>query len=154
MAKLRSSLKPFYGRHLMANLNICVTNDERYDPFVVITIRSFSHSWSINDFVTRVNTTGATIGAETAYHSWAHEFIPGFNWGSCRSIFSCLCSVLQSIVCPFSFDHCIAFPSNYDFWLPLWYLQAFVIRYGPNFDINVIDSESRCHVSFNNNVCF
>jgi len=29
------------------------------------------------------------------------ELIPVFLWGSCYSIFSCLCSVLSIIVCPF-----------------------------------------------------
>jgi hypothetical protein len=31
---------------------------------------------------------GATGGAGTAYHSGAPEFTPGFQWGSCYSIFS------------------------------------------------------------------
>ena len=34
--------------------NICVTNENGYVPFVVITIRFFPHSWLINGFVTRV----------------------------------------------------------------------------------------------------
>ena len=33
--------------------------------------------------------SGATSGAGTAYPSGAPEFIPGFEWGSCYSIFSC-----------------------------------------------------------------
>ena len=34
-----------------------------------------------------------------------------------------LCSILQFIVYPLSFGHCIVYPS-YGFWLPLWYLQT------------------------------
>ena len=31
---------------------------------------------------------------------------------------------LKIAVCPFSFGHCIVYPSIYGFWLPLWYLQT------------------------------
>jgi len=34
------------------------------------------------------NTTGVTSGAGTAKHFEAPQFIPGFKWGSCCSIFS------------------------------------------------------------------
>ena len=36
----------------------------------------------------QINTTGATSGAGTVYPSGAHAFTPGFQWGSCYSIFS------------------------------------------------------------------
>ena len=39
--------------------------------------------------------------------SGAPEFTPGLQWGSCYSIFSFMCNVLQIFVCPFSFGHCI-----------------------------------------------
>ena len=38
-----------------------------------------------------INTTGVTSGAGTAYSSGAPEFIPGFWWGSCYSIFCFMC---------------------------------------------------------------
>ena len=47
------------------------------------------------------NPTGATSGARTAYPSGAPEFIPGFQWGSCYSIFRFMCMFLQIVVCPF-----------------------------------------------------
>jgi hypothetical protein len=50
-------------------------------------------------------------------------FKTGFKWEICCSIFSFQCSVLQIIVCPFSFGHCIVYRSIYGFWLPLWYLR-------------------------------
>ena len=37
------------------------------------------------------NTTGATIGAGTSYPSEASGFTPGFQWGSCYSIYSFMC---------------------------------------------------------------
>ena len=56
------------------------------------------------------NTTDVTCGAGTANPSGVPEFIPGVKWGSCCSICSFLCNVLQIVVCPFvlfSFSHCI-----------------------------------------------
>jgi len=47
------------------------------------------------------NMAGVTYGAGTANPSGAHEFTLGFQWGSCCSIFSFLCSVLYIVVCPF-----------------------------------------------------
>ena len=47
------------------------------------------------------NTRGVSCGTGTAYPSRAPEFTPGFLWGSCCSIFSFLCNVLQIVVCPF-----------------------------------------------------
>jgi hypothetical protein len=52
-------------------------------------------------------------------------YTPVFLWGSCCSIFSFLCNVLQIIVCTFvflSFYHCIVCSSIYVFWLPIRYL--------------------------------
>jgi len=47
--KLKSSLRKFYGRHnaWLTLRSIRVINDHEYVPFVVITIRSFPHSWLI-----------------------------------------------------------------------------------------------------------
>ena len=49
---------------------------------------------------------------KTIYPTGAHKFTPGFQWSSCCSIFSFLCSVLQIVVCPFPFSHCLAYPSS------------------------------------------
>ena len=48
----------------------------------------------------QINTMGVTSGARTAYPSGAPGFTPGFQWGSCYSIFSYM-YVLQIVVCPF-----------------------------------------------------
>ena len=37
----------------------------------------------------------------------------------CRSLF---------VLCTFSFGHCVVCPLIYGFWLPLWYLQTFLIE--------------------------
>jgi len=74
-----------------------------------------------------INTTGATNGAETVYHSWAHDFTPGYQWGSYYSLFSiCVCFVDRCLsFCAFSIGHCVVCSSSiYGFWLPLWYLQT------------------------------
>jgi len=39
----------------------------------------------------KLNQRWSTI---TVYPSGAHEFIPGFKWDSCFSIFSFLCNIL------------------------------------------------------------
>ena len=45
----------------------------------------------------QINTTNATRGAETAHSSGSHEFTPGFQWGSCYSIFSFMCMSCRSL---------------------------------------------------------
>ena len=47
----------------------------------------------------QINIMGATDGAgTTAYPSGAHEFTPGFQWGSCYSIFSFKCMFCRSLL--------------------------------------------------------
>ena len=36
-------------------------------------------------------------------------------WGPCCSIFSCICSVLQVVVCPVSLGHCVVCPSRFTY---------------------------------------
>ena len=45
----------------------------------------------------QINTTGATSGAGTTYPSRAHEFTPGFQWGSCYSTLSFMCMFCRSL---------------------------------------------------------
>ena len=59
----------------------------------------------------QINTTGATIGAGTAHPSGAPEFTPGFQRGSCYSIFSFICMFCRlfyiffwPLCCLFFFD--------------------------------------------------
>jgi len=46
-----------------------------------------------------------------------------------QSLVLCVCFVDHCLsFCPFSFSHCVVCPSSiYRFWLPLWYLQIFLI---------------------------
>ena len=55
------------------------------------------------------------------FNRYAIWFLPpGFQWGSCYSIFSFMCIFCRSflVFSPFSFAHCVACPSIYRFWLP------------------------------------
>ena len=109
----------FYGT--VSNIT---TNDHRYILFLVITIRTFPHSWHINRYVTRLTRLVATSGTGTDYLSRVPEFT--HKWSSCCSTFSFLCSILKIIVRSFVFRHCIVYPSSiYILWLPIWYLQTF-----------------------------
>ena len=54
-----------------------------------------------HDFIITLAQTCVTSGAGIAYLSGAPEFTPAFYWGSCCSIFSFMCSVLQIVVCHF-----------------------------------------------------
>jgi len=58
--------------------NICVTNDQRYVPFVVITTRSFIHDVLFYWVCKKSKTTGATRGAENSNSSGAPESAPVF----------------------------------------------------------------------------
>ena len=114
--KLKLPLRKFYGCHhdLVDRYRIRYTYDHRYVLLVVITIRSFPYSWLIYHRVrSKSNTTCVICGAGTAYPSGTHEYAPGFQWGSCSSIFSQLWFV----------DYCWSFFS----W-PLHCLAFFVWR--------------------------
>ena len=83
--------------------NICVTNDHGYVPNCRKHLPVLSSLMTYHRVCNQNNLTGATSGSTSADPSGAPEFIPGFQWGSCYSIFSFMCSVLQIVVCPFVF---------------------------------------------------
>ena len=62
---------------LIATENMC-HNWPRICSVSLITIRYFSHSSPITGFVNKSNTTGATCGAGTAYHSGHESSLPAF----------------------------------------------------------------------------
>jgi hypothetical protein len=65
------------------------------------------------------------------------------------SIFTFMCSALQTTVCPFSFGHCIVCPSlKYYFWLPLWCFHSFL---SSTTDYNEHDG---CHIRKRNYLPF
>jgi len=56
-------------------------------------------------------------------HMSSHPVLSGVR--VTRSLVWCVCFVDRCLsFCPFSFGHCIVFPTIYGFWLPLWYLQT------------------------------
>ena len=76
------------------------------------------------------NTTGATSGAGTANPFYTQEFIPGFKYGSCNTIFSFRFNVLQIVASPFvlfSFGHCVVCLSIYGFCLHFRYHQTLLV---------------------------
>ena len=102
---------------------LCHIYGHSYLPVVVITIRSFPHSWLVNAFVTRVTRRVRYVDQDTVYPSGVPELTPVFS-GDLQ--FSAYCFVDSCLsCCPFSFNHSIVCPSIY-VWLPLWYLQTFV----------------------------
>jgi hypothetical protein len=59
-------------------------------------------------------TAGDARGKEAAYPSGAPELIPGFEWGSCYSIFSFMCCYVDHRLCvvvSFYFGHGVICPS-------------------------------------------
>ena len=50
--------------------------------------KQFSSFITYHRLCTQIKTTGVTHGTGTAYLSEASEFTPGFQWGSCYSVFS------------------------------------------------------------------
>ena len=67
----------------------------------------------------------------SAYRSGAPEFTLSFSEVRvARSlVFSVMFCRLLFVLCSSSFRHCVVCPSQiYDFWLPLWYLQTFLIK--------------------------
>ena len=61
-------------------------------------------------------------------------FLSFFFWPLCCLSFFRLWLLITSLAssnfsCPFSFGHCAVCPSIYGFWLPLWYLQTFLVLF-------------------------
>ena len=91
-----AKLTTTYVDDLVSRLwNIRVTNDHGYIPrkhFPILS--SFTTYYRVCN---QINTTGAISGAVTAYPSGAPGFTPGFQWGSCYSIFSFICMFCRSL---------------------------------------------------------
>jgi hypothetical protein len=93
--------------------------------FVVITIRSFPHSWHIIWFIASIKRRLAHV--EQGLLTFPeHTSLPPVLSGVrvARSLIFCVDHCLS--VCSYSFDHCIVYPSMYCFWLSLWYLNNFI----------------------------
>ena len=101
LVKLKLSLRTFSCRHHdLVNCYRITMSQMTSDMFHFTVLTSFmTYHWVCNQSIK----TSATTGTGTAHHSTAPEFTPGFYWGSCCSIFSFLCSVLQILICPFGF---------------------------------------------------
>jgi hypothetical protein len=96
LAKLKLSLRKIYGHHHDVvdsyghkRPQICSTCHKHFPV-----IFSFMTYHRVCNYI---NTTGATNGAATAYLFGTPEFTPGFEWGSCYSIFSFMCMFCRSL---------------------------------------------------------
>jgi hypothetical protein len=107
--------------------NICIKNDHGYVPLVVNTSRSFTHSWLITGFVTRL-TRRVSLMVPELLTIPKHLISPPVCSGVrvTRSLVLYVCFVDRCLsFCTFSFGHCVVCSSLiYAFWLPLWYLQT------------------------------
>ena len=80
--------------------NICVTNDHIYVPLVASTSRSFSHSWLIIGFVTRLTRQLPLVKQELLTLPERPSSTPYFSRiPATRSLVLCVCFV----------DHCLSF---------------------------------------------
>ena len=68
---------------------LCHIYGHSYVPVVVITIRSFPHSWLVNAFVTRVTRRVRYVDQDTVYPSAVPELTPVFS-GVVRSSVFCV----------------------------------------------------------------
>ena len=84
---------------------------------IAILIRQLTKSINPLHHIHYFSTLQLTSGAGTAYPSRAPEFTPGFQWGLCYSIFSCICMFCRSL-----------FVLLYFFFWPLCCLFFFDIR--------------------------
>jgi hypothetical protein len=70
---------------------ICSTSRKHF-----LILSSFTTNHQICNY-NYIYMSGATSGVGTAYPSCAHDFTPGFQWGSCYSIFSFMCMFCISL---------------------------------------------------------
>jgi hypothetical protein len=75
------------------------------------------------DIVSLLNTTGAIYGAGTTYHSGAPPVLSGVRVARSLVFYLLCCISLFD-----TFSMAIVFLSIYGFWLPLWYLQTFLVQ--------------------------
>ena len=109
LVKLKSSLRKFSGRHhdLVDRYGISVSQ--------ITTSRSFPHSRPITGFVTRLTRRVPLVEQELLTLPEHLSSPPGFQWGSCYSIFSFIyiCFIDRCLsFCTFSFGHCVVCSSS------------------------------------------
>jgi hypothetical protein len=91
--------------------------------FQLCTSRSFSHSWLITGFVTRLTRRVSLVKLTLLEHLSSPSLFSGVR--VTRSLVLCVCFEDHCLsFSRFSFGHCVVCPSSIcGFWLPLWYLQ-------------------------------
>ena len=125
-------------------LCVCVKHDHAYVPLLVHTCRSFSHSWIIIGFVSRLTRRVSLVDQELLTfpeHLSSPPVLSGVR--VTRSLVLCVWIVDRFL----SFCHCVVCPSIYGFWLPRWYLQTLLTTIAPitHYSIFTQTVGSACH---------
>ena len=110
--------------------NVCVKNNHGYVPLVINTSRSFPHSWLINGCVTRL-TRRMTLVEQNCLPFRSTRVRPGFQWGSCYSIFSFMCMHRRSLFVLlyfFFWPLCCLFFFDIRMLISLWFLQTLLMN--------------------------
>ena len=119
----------------------------RYVPFVVNISRSFSHSWLITGFVSRLTWRVPLVEQELLTLLEHMSSRPGFSWVLVtQSLVLCVCFVDCCLsFCSFSFGHRVVCPSIYGFWFIFYIFKLFLNK---SFTCNWVDSISLSNVNF------
>ena len=90
---------------------------------------SFSHSWLINEFATRLTRRVPLVEQELLTRLEHLSLPPVFTEVLVnRSLGLCVCFEDRCLFFfLFSFDNYVIFPSIYGFWLPLWHHQTLLL---------------------------
>ena len=126
------SHRQFYGHYhdLVDRYGISVSQMTTHMFHLSYTLPGpFLFSWFITGLVTRLIQRGPLVKQERQelFILPKHLSSPRFFVGLCvtGSLVLCVCVVDRCLFfSPFSFGHCVLFPSSiYGFWLPLWYFM-------------------------------
>ena len=117
----------------------CMPHQDLKTLSYILYIHVYIHTWKLsfnNYHIITNNKMGLKqtffIKRTRAMSKFNFKIQPVFEWCSCCSIFSFMCSILATIVCLFVlFLLEIVFSvllSIYGLWLPLWYLQTLLVQ--------------------------
>jgi hypothetical protein len=99
-----SNNKPYSNNYIITHRQTNKPNDHGYVLLVATIIQSYSHSWLVIWFLMG-ETRGLLMAEYVLLTLWDYmSLLFSSLWVSYCSIFIFLCSVLQVMICPFSFE--------------------------------------------------